>query len=104
MSYRINLHPSVENDLFEITEFIAAYAGLRVANLKVDEIIGFIGRLADFPKIGSIRSDVLEGMRAVPAGENAVVCFTVDDTTMIVTILCVSYAGSDWTTRTRKRR
>lgn len=104
MSYRIVLHPSVETDLFEITDFIAGYAGLRVANLKIDEIIGFIDRLADFPKIGSIRSDVLEGMRAVPTGENAVVCFTVDDITMTVTILCVSYAGSDWATRIGKRR
>ncbi|WP_377296073.1 type II toxin-antitoxin system RelE/ParE family toxin [Rhizobium sp. SGZ-381] len=83
---------------------MAAYAGRHVAHLKIDEIIGFIGKLADFPKIGSIRNDVLEGMRAVPASAKAVVCFTVDDTTMTVTVLCISYAGRDWAARIEKRR
>jgi plasmid stabilization system protein ParE len=57
----------------------------------------------DFPKIGSIRSDILPGLRAIPAAEKAVVCFTVDDASLTVFIICVSYAGSDWASRVKER-
>lgn len=103
MSYRIIQHPLVESDLLDITDFISSYAGLEIEKSKVDEITRFISKLTDFPKIGSIRDELAQGLRAVPATEKAVVCFTVDDETLTVTILCVSYAGSGWASRIKER-
>lgn len=103
MSYRIVKHPLVESDLLDITDFISSYASLEIGKSKIDEITGFISKLTDFPKIGSIRDELAHGLRAVPATEKAVVCFTVDDETLTVTILCVSYAGSDWASRIKER-
>ncbi len=103
MKYRIAKHPLVENDLLDITDLISSYAGLTIGKSKVDEIVGFISKLSDFPKIGSIRDDIAEGFRAIPASEKAVVCFTVDDETLTVFIICISYAGSDWASRVKER-
>ena len=32
----------------------------------------------------------------IPSGNKAVICFTVDDDTRTVRIICVTYAGQDW--------
>ncbi len=104
MSYTIIQHPSVGADLLEITDYIASHSGLAVAKAKVDEIVAFVNRLADYPKIGSLRNELSPGLRAIPAVGKATVCFTVDDQNRTVVILCISYAGSDWASRIKERR
>lgn len=104
MRYEITNHPLVEHDLFGIVDFISNYAGIEVGLAKVDEIIGFIDKLADFPHIGTVRTDIGPALRAIPASEKAVVCFTVDDKTKVIRIVCISYAGADWTSRVKERR
>ncbi len=103
MNYRVIQHPLVGSDLLDITAFIASYAGLAIGKAKVDEITRFISKLSDFPKIGSTRDDILTGLRAIPAAEKAVVCFTVNDDSRTVYVLCVSYAGSEWASRVKER-
>jgi plasmid stabilization system protein ParE len=103
MNYRVIQHPLVGSDLLDITAFIASYAGLNTGRAKVDEITRFISKLSYFPKIGSTRDDILRGLRAIPAAEKAVLCFTVDDDSRTVFILCVSYAGSDWASKVKAR-
>jgi plasmid stabilization system protein ParE len=103
MPYTITQHPLVEADLFQIAEVISNFAGLRIGQSKIDEITAFIDRLTDFPHIGSIRSDLYPGLRAIPASEKAVVCFTVDDEAQSVFVLCISYGRADWQARVRER-
>jgi toxin ParE1/3/4 len=101
--YRLDYHPEAEQDLVDIYNFIEGYAGQIAAQRKLAEIETSTYRLADLPKIGTIRDDLVPGLRAVPAAEKAVICFTVDDETRTVLIICVSYAGSDWTSRVKER-
>ena len=96
MAYDITRHPRVESDLQSIHRLIEDYAGRASADRKIVDIVRFIDRLTDFPKIGTVRADVVEGMRAIPASDKATVCFVVDDVRMSVFILGVSYAGADW--------
>ncbi|MBT9368876.1 type II toxin-antitoxin system RelE/ParE family toxin [Rhizobium sp. CSW-27] len=102
MNYHVVSHPEVEQDIFDIVDYIAPFAGLASARKATDDITGFITRLGDFPKIGSLRNDVRPGLRAVAVRE-AAICFVVDDETATVTILGVGFAGSDWTRRVRDR-
>ncbi|MEF0939478.1 type II toxin-antitoxin system RelE/ParE family toxin [Rhizobium sp. BR 362] len=104
MRYAITKHPFVERDLFDIVDLISNYAGIEAGLAKVDEITDFIDKLSEFPHIGTIRTDMGPTLRAIPASEKAVVCFTVDDKTRIVRIICVSYAGADWMSQVKKRR
>ncbi len=101
--YRLDYHPEAEQDLVNIYNLIKDYAGRTSAQGKLAEIEAVTYRLADFPKIGTIRDDLVPGLRAIPAGEKAVVCFSVDDETRTVFIICVSYAGSDWISRVKER-
>ncbi|CDN52871.1 Plasmid stabilization system protein [Neorhizobium galegae bv. officinalis bv. officinalis str. HAMBI 1141] len=101
--YRLEYHFAAVQDLIDIYSFIEEYAGHITADRKLAEIETATYRLADLPKMGSIRDDLLPGLRAIPAAEKAVICFTVDDETRTVFILCVSYAGSDWTSRVKER-
>ena len=103
MSYRIIKHPLVDDDIYEVAEFVASYAGPDIGFKKADQIVQVIDNLADFPHIGSIRTDLLPGLRAIPAGEKGVVCFIVNDDDKSVFIVCVSYAGADWLTRVKER-
>lgn len=104
MRYGIIRHRLIERDLLEITDYIASYAGLAAAKAKVEQITEFISRLADYPKIGSLREELRPGLRAIPAAEKAVVCFTVDDETRTIFIIGISYAGSDWEARVKERQ
>lgn len=101
--YRLDYHPEAEQDLVDIYNLIENYAGRISAQRKLAEIETVTYRLADLPKIGTIRDDLAPELRAIPAGEKAVVCFRVDDETKTVLIVCVSYAGSDWMSRVRER-
>jgi plasmid stabilization system protein ParE len=104
MAYTIKQHPLVEGDLLGVAELVADYAGIEVANRKVDEIVDFIDRLADHPHIGTVREDLFPGLRAIPASKKAVVCFTVDESAKEIVVICISYAGSDWQAKVQERR
>ncbi|RWX77165.1 type II toxin-antitoxin system RelE/ParE family toxin [Neorhizobium lilium] len=103
MAYKVIRHPLVRDDLSDITTLIGEYAGYSLALNKIDAIEDALNSLVDFPKIGSTRDDILPGLRAIPAADKAVLCFTVDDETGVVFIICVSYAGSDWMSRVKAR-
>jgi toxin ParE1/3/4 len=102
--YAIDRHPLVRRDFFDIARLIGEYAGYPIADLKTLEIESTISSLRQFPHIGAPRDDVFPGLRAVPTAEKAVVCFTVNDQSHIVKIVCVTYAGQDWQTIARDRR
>ena len=72
-------------------------AGVRIAARIVREIEERIGKLRDYPHIGTVH-DIAPGLRALPTAEKGVICFTVDDEARTVRIVCVTYAGQDWQT------
>jgi plasmid stabilization system protein ParE len=104
MAYEVTRHPLVRADLFNITTLIGEYAGYATAQSKIEQIEKTLNSLTDFPHIGTTRDDIYPGLRAIPASEKAVVCFTIDDATKVVRIICISYAGADWISRVKERR
>jgi toxin ParE1/3/4 len=101
--YRITRHPLVERDLDTIQDYIAPFAGVGATLRIMREIRQRITDLAGVPHIGTVRNDVVPGLRAIPAAEKAVVSFTVNNETHTVKIICVTYAGQDWQTIARER-
>lgn len=101
--YRLEYHPDAVQDLLAIHDFIANYAGRVIADRKLAEIEAATYRLGDMPKIGSRREEISPGLRILPAAGKAVICFTIDDESRTVVILCISYAGSDWRSRVEDR-
>lgn len=104
MRYRVRRHPLVGDDLEVIVRLIAGYAGADVALAKLDDIERRMHALADTPHIGSLRHEILPGLRAIPAARKGVIAFRVDDAAREVHVLCVVYGGADWAGRVMKRR
>ncbi|MBB4568530.1 type II toxin-antitoxin system RelE/ParE family toxin [Rhizobium leucaenae] len=76
MAYEVSRHPLVRDDLFNITILIGEYAGYAIAESKIEQIEKKLNSLTDFPYIGTTRDDIYPGLRAIPAAEKAVICFT----------------------------
>ena len=103
MIYQFRFHPHVARDLEAIAPWIIEHAGYQVADRNLAEIEQVITGLARMPHKGSVRDDIVPGLRAIPAGRRAVIAFTVDDDAEEVLIHAVTYSGSDWAGRSRAR-
>lgn len=103
MTYRISYHPRARSDLKRIAVHLAQYTDARNAGVQLDRIQQVIRKLSDLPHKGTLRDEVLDGLRALPAGENAVVTFLVHEEARAVFILTVTYGGADWAAMVRNR-
>ena len=103
MIYRIRFRPLVARDLDAIAQWIIDYAGPDLAARKLAEIEAAIATLQATPHKGSLSDEIAPGLRAIPAGRNAVVAFLVDDEAGEVLIYAVAYGGADLIRRTAAR-
>ena len=87
----------------EIAQLLADFAGYEVGLRKILEIETSIKSLSEQPHIGTIRKEIAEGLRAIPAARKGVITFTIDDDLRRVYILSVTYAGADWIARSKQR-
>jgi toxin ParE1/3/4 len=101
--YELQYHPAAVDDLYGIFNLIEAYAGTAIATRKLAEIEQVTKSLVDFPYKGSFRSDLPGELRAIPAAEKAVVCFSIREEDRSVLIVSIGYAGSDWVARAKER-
>lgn len=90
-------------DLDAIARWILDYAGTDFAARKMTEIETAIATLRDTPHKGSLRTEIVPGLRAIPAGRKAVIGFMVDDDAAEVLIYAVTYGDADWVIRDRER-
>ncbi|MEP4199213.1 MAG: type II toxin-antitoxin system RelE/ParE family toxin [Aliishimia sp.] len=104
MTYKIRFHPKVANDLQIIAEIVADYSGFSVAKKKLAEIESAVLSLAGTPKKGSIRSELVVAVRAIPAGRKGVVVFEVDDSSTTVFALAITYGSADWISELEDRQ
>jgi plasmid stabilization system protein ParE len=104
MKYRVRFHPAVSRDLQGIATTMLPHAG-RHATLKViGQLREGAASLQHTPHRGSLRDDILPGLRAIPAARRGVIVFTVDDQTLEVLVLVIAYGGADWEARLPRRR
>lgn len=103
MKYRIRFHPSVSDDLAAIAGVIIDYNGPEAATRRLAEIEEVIAGLREIPHKGSIRNEIVPGLRAIPAGRKAVIAFTVDDEAREVLVHVIACAGTDWIARSKVR-
>lgn len=101
--YAVRLHPGARDDLIRIAEGIAARAGRAAAERRLDAFATALRQLGLTPRKGSLRDEILPGLRAIPAAGRGVVAFVVDEAAGEVRVLAISYAGSDWLGPVRDR-
>lgn len=104
MRYRVRFHPAVSNDLLGIARSMLPHAGRTTTTRIVSELRDAARSLQDAPHRGSLRHEIIPGLRAIPAARRGVVAFTVDDTTRDVFVHIIVYGGADWVSRVPDRR
>lgn len=103
MTYRLLFHPSVALDLEEIATWITEYAGAEAGARRIAEIEAAITSLKQTPHKGSLRTEIAPHLLVIPAGRKGVIAFSVDDARQEVLVHAVTYAGADWSARSRSR-
>jgi toxin ParE1/3/4 len=95
MVHTVRLRPEARQELRDLYLYIAEHGGDDRALGYVGGIEALISGLAEFPKRGTVRSDMLPGLRIIGYKRSASIAFVVDDTEVI--ILGVFYGGRDIT-------
>lgn len=93
MAYDIVLRPEARQELRDLYLYIAEQAGDTRALAYVNGIRQVINGLAEFPKRGTERTEMLPGLRIIGYKRSASIAFVVDSSEVI--ILGVFYGGRD---------
>lgn len=103
MSYRLEREGQVTRDLERIYNFLfQSYVGFghssddadQAAQERVIQIGASLEALAEVPHQGTIRTDIMDGLRIVTK-DRAIFYFTVDDEAGLVRVLAVFFGGQD---------
>lgn len=95
MDYKVVFHPRAEQELVELYDYIHTNANFERAQAFLSGIRDYCLGFATFPKRGSIRDDIMEGVRIVGYRRSISIAFVV--TLDRVLILGVFYGGRDIT-------
>lgn len=95
MAYEIIYRSEAETELDQLLTHISEVAGWPVAIDYVGGIVECIDGLRTFPKRGTVRSEILPGLRIIGYKRSASIAFVVTETAVIV--LGVFHRGRDIT-------
>ncbi|WP_425101821.1 type II toxin-antitoxin system RelE/ParE family toxin [Tropicibacter sp. S64] len=104
MIYTVRFHPAVSRDLRGIAQSMMPHAGPETTARILTQLRNAARSLSQTPHRGSLRNDILPGLRAIPAARRGVIAFTVDDDTREVFVHIIAYGGANWTGRVGGRQ
>ena len=104
MTYRVRFHPAVSDDLLGIARSMLPHVGAVTTARIVRGLREAARGLRETPHRGSLRDDILPGLRAIPALRRGVIAFTLDDEAREVFVHIIAYGGADWLVRLPDRR
>jgi toxin ParE1/3/4 len=93
-SYKIIFSPECEEQLSQLYRYIAASGSPETALSYTQAIVEDCESLAMFPKRGSPRDDIREGLRITHYRGRVIIAYAAFDTT--VHILGIFYGGQDY--------
>ncbi|GAC1042808.1 type II toxin-antitoxin system RelE/ParE family toxin [Rhizobium sp. No.120] len=104
MKYKIVLHKQAQAELRDLYRDLAGVerAGPTLAWSYVNGIRQFIEELATFPKRGTVRDNLIPGLRIIGYRRSVSIAFVVEETEVLV--LGIFYAGRDITTEILEER
>jgi toxin ParE1/3/4 len=99
VSYAIVLAPEARAQLDELYDYIAEAASPAIALRFTDAILGQLEELRDFPSLGTIRDDILPGLRTIGFRRRVTIAFVVEPSE--VSVVGIFYGGQDFETLLR---
>ncbi len=101
MSYRVVLSAEARADLEEIADYLESVMAPRPAREYLRSLVEAVERLGDTPQRGTVRDEVLPGLRAIPAHGSTVMVFQIDEALREVRGLRLVPGSADWMGRIR---
>jgi toxin ParE1/3/4 len=91
MNFKVRMEAEAEADLQAIYDYIAVQSSAKRARAYVDRLLAFLSQFDTFPKRGSVRADLRDGLRIVGFERRISIAFVVEADTVV--ILRILYAG-----------
>lgn len=96
MRYKVQFTPEAREHLDELEGYIADAGSPVVAAGYVDSIVTYCESLEMFPHRGTMREDLMAGLRITNYRRSTVIAFLADTPTATVSIIGVFYGGQDY--------
>ncbi|QND50710.1 type II toxin-antitoxin system RelE/ParE family toxin [Phyllobacterium sp. 628] len=96
MEYKVVFHPRAEQELVELYDYIHTNASAERAQAFLFGIREYCLSFSTFPKRGTVRDDVMKGVRIVGYRRNLSIAFAVTKDSVL--ILGIFYGGRNITT------
>jgi len=84
MTLSVRLAETAQDDLFELGIWIAAGADKDTARHYVARIEEACHQLADYPRRGSPRDDIMDGLRSIAFGRRATIFYRIEPTEIVI--------------------
>lgn len=94
MSHTIVVSPEARKQLDDLYDYIAEAASSVTALRFTDAILDLLEELRDFPNRGTMRDDLLPGLRTVGFRRRVTIAFVVEPTQVLV--VGIFYGGQDF--------
>ncbi len=91
MIYRVRLTDNAEADLRNIYDWIREHASRSIARGYVHRVLGYLQSFEQFPERGTLRNEILPGLRIVGFERRVSVAFVVEEREVV--ILRLLYGG-----------
>jgi plasmid stabilization system protein ParE len=94
LSRRIVVSPEARAQLDDLYDYIAAAASPATALRFNNAILDQLDSLRDFPNVGTLRDDILAGLRTLGFRRRVTIAFVVEATEVLV--IGIFYGGQDF--------
>ena len=96
MRYGVRLTEHAQRDIESLLDYIVAHGGELVARGYLDRLQNFLRTFEQFPKRGTVRGDIRDGLRIIGFERSLSIAFVVDDEDRAVYVLRVLTRGQDF--------
>ena len=97
--FRMVRHPLVARDISRIASFPLEHTTPRSLAAKIAQLDEDAASLAENPRRGTKRDEIMPGIRAIPSAGQGVIAFEVREEIRTVRILSITWGGFDWLRR-----
>ncbi|AIC27702.1 toxin-antitoxin system toxin RelE/ParE family protein [Rhizobium etli bv. phaseoli str. IE4803] len=84
MKYTVRLSVAAQRDIDALVDYLVVHAGEPVAQAYIDRLQTFLKGFQSFPKRGTVRSEIRDGLRIVGFERSLSIAFTVKGETVYI--------------------
>ncbi|RXT24279.1 plasmid stabilization protein [Rhizobium leguminosarum] len=84
MRYTVRLSVAAQRDVDALLDYLVPRAGEAIAQAYIDRLRAFLEAFQNFPKRGTVRDEIRDGLRIVGFERSLSIAFTVEEETVYI--------------------